>query len=257
MTGASGAIGMAIARGIAAEPGWEVVLVCRDRGRGERCAERIAKDTGNPRVRCEPADLSRQRTIRALEEGWKGPLHLLVNYAAVAPRHLTHTPEGIELQFATNVLGYFWMTEAFIPRLGQHPGGRVVNVASYWAGGLDFGDLEFGKRRYDNGVAYRQSKQADRMLTVAFADRFESLGIRVNACHPGDVNSTLSNQLGFGGHQTPEEGADTPVWLALGEAGGRHTGGYFEHRRPIACPFARDRQNIEALYAACQSYNSE
>ena len=107
----------------------------------------------------------------------------------------THTREGIEQQFATNVLGYFWMIEAFIERLKQGSGTRIVNVASYWAGGLDLHDLEFKKRRYNNDAAYRQSKQADRMLTVAFAKRLQPLDITVNACHPGDVNSIAPYSL--------------------------------------------------------------
>jgi NAD(P)-dependent dehydrogenase (short-subunit alcohol dehydrogenase family) len=89
-----------------------------------------------------------------------------------------------------------------------------VNVASYWAGGLDLGDLEFKRRPYDNDQAYRQSKQADRMLSVAFAERLREHRVWVNACHPGDVRSRLSANLGFGGHETPEQGAATPVWLA-------------------------------------------
>jgi retinol dehydrogenase-13 len=93
------------------------------------------------------------------------------------------------------------MTTAFQDHLARSAPARVVNVASYWAGGLDLEDLEFKRRRYDNDGAYRQSKQADRMLTVAFAERLERSHVTVNACHPGDLVSTLSRNLGFGGHQ--------------------------------------------------------
>jgi NAD(P)-dependent dehydrogenase (short-subunit alcohol dehydrogenase family) len=130
----------------------------------------------------------------------------------------------------------------------------VVNVASYWAGGLDLDDLEFEHRRYDNDAAYRQSKQADRMLTVAFAERFRDAGVTVNACHPGDVVSTLSRNLGFGGHETPEQAASTPAWLATEAAGAQATGKYFEHRRAVSCRFAADRDAVEALYRACEGY---
>ena len=126
-----------------------------------------------------------------------------VNNAATTPRRREETPEGIELQFATNVLGYFWMMTAFRGHLVDSAPARVVNVASYWAGGLDLGDLEFERRRYDNDAAYRQSKQADRMLSVAFAERLRDAGVTANACHPEDVVSTLSRNLGFGGHETP------------------------------------------------------
>jgi len=130
----------------------------------------------------------------------------------------------------------------------------VINVVSYWAGDLDINDLEFERRRYNNGTAYRQSKQANRMLTVAFAARLQPFGVTVNACHPGDVNSTLSNDLGFGGHESPDEGARTPVWLATSPTGGQETGKYFEHMRETRCSYAANRTAIEELYAACQQY---
>jgi retinol dehydrogenase-13 len=171
----------------------------------------IQQTTKNRRVRYELVDLSRWSSIRAMAARWRGPLTVLVNNAAVTPRRRQETPEGIELQFATNVLGYFWMTHVFSEHLTRSSPARVVNVASYWAGGLDLNDLEFLRRRYKNGEAYRQSKQADRMLTVAFAEKLRSFKVAVNACHPGDVNSRLSNNLGFGGHSTPNEGAKTPV----------------------------------------------
>lgn len=256
VTGASGAIGMAIARQLAAVPGHDVVLVCRNEDKAVRCVQNISRTTGNPRVRYELADLSRRASIEALAQRWEGPLDVLVNNAAITPRRLTHTPEGIEMQFATNVLGYFWMIEVFTEHLKQGSAARIINVASYWAGGLDLGDLEFEKRRYNNDAAYRQSKQADRMLTVAFARRLQPFGIKVNACHPGDVNSTLSNNLGFGGHESPDAGARTPVWLATSDAGGKHTGKYFEHQRQVSCPFGRDPAAVESLYATCRSYTN-
>jgi NAD(P)-dependent dehydrogenase (short-subunit alcohol dehydrogenase family) len=127
----------------------------------------------------------------------------------------------------------------------------VVNVASYWAGDLDLDDLQFTRRRYNNNEAYRQSKQANRMLSVVFAAHLADQGITVNACHPGNVNSRLSNNLGFHGHQSPDEGARTPVWLAVGPIGGQVTGRYFEGLREVRCAFGQDAPAIEALYEAC------
>lgn len=254
VTGATGAIGKAIATRIAATAGYEVVLICRDAAKGQAAVAEIRHRTGNPRVRYEVADLARRSAIDALVERWQGPLHVLVNNAAVAPRRRIETPEGIELQLATNVLGYFWMTTAFRKLLAGVAPARVVNVASYWADGLDLADLEFKCRRYDNDLAYRQSKQANRMLTVAFADRLAPAGIAVNACHPGDVASTLSRDLGFGGHETPDQGAATPAALATGAIGAQTTGKYFEHLREAHCPFGADREAVDALYRICESY---
>jgi NAD(P)-dependent dehydrogenase (short-subunit alcohol dehydrogenase family) len=254
VTGGTGAIGSAIAAGIAGRPGWEVVLVSRDERKAKPAVQRIVQATGNPRVRHEIADVSRRAAVEALAARWAGPLHLLVNNAAATPTRREKTPEGIELQLATNVLGYFWMIQAFAETLHRSAPARVVNVASYWAGDLELNDLEFKRRRYDNNTAYRQSKQADRMLTVPFAERLKPLGVTVNACHPGDVPSTLSRNLGFHGHNTPEEGARTPVWLATDPAVEKITGKYFADCREAPCQFARDRAGFEALFATCLLY---
>ena len=254
VTGATGAIGKAIARRIACNRDYEVVLLCRDPNKATAVVDEVRRTTGNPGVRYEQVDLSRPDSVRALVERWEGPAQVLVNNAAIAPRSRRETPEGIELQFATNVLGYFWMTRLFEPVLRESRPARVINVASYWAGGLDLDDLEFKRRPYDNDQAYRQSKQANRMLTPVFADRLWGSGISVNACHPGDVNSTLSNDLGFGGHESPDQGAYTPAWLATDPACGQHTGEYFEHGRLSRCGFKELRDQADKLYEACLAY---
>ena len=254
VTGATGAIGKAIARQLAEHETYEVVLGCRHEEKAQQAVAEIQHVTGNLSVRYELVDVSRYSSIQALVDRWQGPLHVLINNAAASPRQRQETPEGIEVQFATNVLGYFWLTQLFSERLKASAPARVINVASYWAGDLDLTDLEFKRRRYNNGTAYRQSKQANRMLTVAFATRLKPYGVTVNACHPGDVNSRLSNDLGFGGQTTPDEGADTPVWLATDPVGQRETGKYFEQRRETRCRFGEDTAAVEALYAACLAY---
>ena len=258
VTGASGAIGSAIAASLARAysvyPGSEVVLLGRDEARLKQTTQLIAADSGIPAVRYEIVDLSRKSEIQALTERWQGALHVLVNNAAASPRTRLETPEGIEMQLAVNVLGYFWMTRAFEEILKQSAPARVINVASYWAGDLDMDDLEFRRRSYHNGIAYRQSKQANIMLTTAFAWRLAPYGITVNACHPGDVNSRLSNDLGFGGHETAEQGADTPVWLTTATEVENVTGKYFENRQLSPSRFLADRAAGEKLYQLCLKY---
>lgn len=251
VTGAYGAIGLAIARQIAEHPHMEVVLVGRDERKLDRAVGEVRRATGNDHVRGEQVDLSRRHSIESFADRWRGPLHVLVNNAATTPRRRTTTPEGLESQFATNIMGYFWMIRAFAPVLEDSAPARIVNVASYWAGDLDIDDLQFERRRYDNNTAYRQSKQADRMLTVAFSEQLSPNGVTVNACHPGDVNSKLSNDLGFGGHESPDEGARTPVWLAMSPAGAEHNGKYFANERETTCRFGADRRAVRALYDAC------
>jgi NAD(P)-dependent dehydrogenase (short-subunit alcohol dehydrogenase family) len=254
VTGATGAIGKAIALELAQQPGYQVKLLCRDSHKAEKAVSEIIKRSGNQRVSFEVVDVASKESVTAVARRLQSPVHVLVNNAAITPRHRQETAEGIELQFATNVLGYFWMPRALDEQLRSGSPARVVNVASYWAGDLDLDDLEFRSRPYNNNTAYRQSKQANRMLTVAFARRLREFGVTVNACHPGDVNSSLSNKLGFGGHESPREGARTPVWLATDAIGESESGKYFEHMQMRHCRFGEDSERVEALYQACMAY---
>jgi NAD(P)-dependent dehydrogenase (short-subunit alcohol dehydrogenase family) len=254
ITGAYGAIGKAVAEGIAQIPGYKVVIIGRDAGKIDRTAENIFESTGNKNIIAVSRDLGRKQEILDYASSWNEPLHLLVNNAATAPRRHIKTSEGIEMQWAVNVLGYFWMMEFFHPKMQGQPDARILNVASYWAGGLDIGDPEFKNRTYNNDDAYHQSKQADRMLSKAFAEKFVVHGISVNSCHPGDVNSKLSNDLGFGGHESPDKGAATPVWLATSEEVKGITGKYFEHKQETTCSFFSDNRRIMQLVKCCATY---
>lgn len=257
ITGATGAIGQAIACAIAKDQEYRVVLACRNESKARIAVNTIKKLSNNPNISYELVDVSREQSIVSLVNRWQGPLHVLVNNAAIAPRERQETPEGVEMQFATNVMGYFWMMMAFSKTLRNSAPSRVVNVASYWSGGLNVDDLEFKQRHYHNDAAYRQSKQANRMLTVAFADRFRSFGVSVNACHPGDVNSTLSRDLGFGGHESPAQGAVTPVWLATDAIGQNKNGYYFEGQQAATCQFSRDKNVVNQFYDVCKNYTNQ
>lgn len=254
VTGGTGAIGKAIASLIAEKDGYKVVVLARNQEKAVSTVNELKAKTGNPNISFIIADLSNKQEIRNAAEEWTGPLHVLINNAGTTPRQRMETAAGIEMQLATNVLGYFWMMKYFSPLLKKSAPARIVNVASYWAGNLDLDDLEFTRRKYNNDSAYRQSKQANRMLSVAFAQRLKQYGITVNACHPGDVNSVLSNQLGFGGHESPENGAATPVWLATTNEVEGITGSYFEYLRKASCQFSNDKASLEKLYQICGKY---
>ncbi len=255
VTGATGAIGCAIAEGLAAVPNLELIVAGRNQAKLKRLVAELRRKAGHERIRAELVDLGSHESILELARRLEGPLDVLVNNAAVAPPHRQQTAEGIEVVFATNVLGYVWMTQALLPALRIGQDARVVNVASYWAGDLALDDLEFKLRRYDNDAAYRQSKQANRMLTVAWAARLEPDSISVNCCHPGDVNSQLSNDLGFGGSENPTEGAKTPILLATSSEVKGMTGKYFEQGRVTNCKFAKDQTSLEQLARICDTYS--
>jgi NAD(P)-dependent dehydrogenase (short-subunit alcohol dehydrogenase family) len=254
VTGATGAIGKAIASQVLATGKYHVMIVARNEDKAKETVEDITRQTGIGTITYALVDLSIKGQVYDFAGRINGPVDLLVNNAADTPRNRVETSEGIEMQFAANVMGYFWMMDAFSEHLKSAAPSRIVNVASYWAGGLDFSDLEFRHRRYDTDTAYRQSKQADRMLTVALAGRLAHYQVTVNSCHPGDVNSALSNSMGFGGHETPDQGADTPVWLATSADLEGITGKYYEHRKQVECGFSKDIGKVEKLFETCRNY---
>lgn len=250
VTGAYGAIGFAISKALVAMD-YEVILVGRNQRRLEEAVATILVLYTKAKVWYEVVDLSRKNSIKELASRWEGTLNLLVNNAATTPRDRLLTPEGTEVQFATNVMGYFWMMHYMHKFMKNVDNARIVNVASYWAGDFDMDDLMFERREYDNDTVYRQSKQANRMLSVAFAKRFNVDGITVNSCHPGDVSSKLSNNLGYGGHELPEVGSETPIWLASSEEIKNITAKYFEDKAEKNCQFSENKEAIENLYRFC------
>ena len=141
VTGGTGAIGKAIALEIALQPEYRVVLLCRDAHRAGVATNELIRLSGNECVSCELVDLSSKESVQALAERFQDPVHVLVNNAAVTPRRRRETPAGIELQFATNVLGYFWLTRSFKAQLqaaapARHGRGGGVERATImrWCG---------------------------------------------------------------------------------------------------------------------------
>jgi NAD(P)-dependent dehydrogenase (short-subunit alcohol dehydrogenase family) len=254
VTGAYGAIGKAIAEGIARTAGYRVVVLGRDKTLISQTAGQLIVSTGNTNIIGVAVDLGSKKEIMEFAQGWKGPLHVLVNNAATAPVKKTLTQDGIEMQWAVNVLGYYWMMKCLNHKMQGLTDARIINVASYWAGGLNMDDPEFKQRTFNNDDAYRQSKQADRMLSRFFAAELAASGITVNACHPGDVNSKLSNSLGFGGHESPAKGAATPLWLATSNEISGITGKYFEHKSEAYCGFSADQRLVQELSRLCGNY---
>jgi len=265
VTGANSGIGKETARGLARQ-GHRVVLACRDRARGEAARREIVDTTGNAAVELMIVDLARQASIREFARAFLDAhpeLHVLVNNAGVWATRRREGPDGIEQTWAINVLGYFLLTELLQDRLRQSAPARIVNVASQLARDLDLEDVEFRRRSYSGVKAYAQSKQANRMLTWALARRLEGTGVTANAMHPGGVDTPLfakgGGLLGMAASvfskvtgKTPEEGADTVVWLASSPEVEGRSGGYWIDRRPATCRF-HDRDAEERLWALCAS----
>ncbi|HVY64378.1 MAG TPA: SDR family oxidoreductase [Gammaproteobacteria bacterium] len=264
VTGPTAGIGRQIALELAAL-GANLVLGCRSRERGERVAAELRAVPGAGSVEVLDVDTSSQRSIRdaARELRARHPrLDVLVNNAGVAPGERSVSVDGIELTFATNVLGYYLLTNELLDSLHAAAPARIVNVASMFAGELDLADLQFERRRYDVLQAYAQSKACDRLLTWALARRLAGSGVTANAYAPGFVASTelsrdfperLKAVYATRTGRTVQQGADTAVWLASSAALEGVSGRFFMDRREVPCEF-RDAALEEALWAACARY---
>lgn len=263
MTGASAGIGLAAARELA-RLGGRVVMAVRDPVKGERARRAVVGASGRE-AELAVVDVASRESVRGFARDLATrhrALDVLVNNAGIWSERRRLGPDGIELVWATNVLGYFHVTELLLPLLEAAGKARVVNVASRLAGGLDLADVQFERRPWSGRAAYAQSKQADRMLTWALARRLSGTGVTVNAMHPGLVASEI---FGKGGGpisfaasvysklcgRPPEQGADTVVWLAASPAVEGRSGLFWIDRRERPCRF-RDEKAEEALWALCR-----
>jgi retinol dehydrogenase 14 len=246
VTGATSGIGKATAAGLA-RLGAGVVLVARDPARGQAAVAELQGATGNPRVELLMADLSSQASIRQAAEAYRrghDRLDVLVNNAGGqwANRHTTE--DGLELTFALNHLAYFLLTNLLLDPLKAGAPARVVNVTSSAQafGDIHLDDLQFKRRRYRGQAAYNQSKLANVLFTYELARRLEGGGVTVNCGVPGVTRTNfgrddsgavmrLLTPLGRPFMRSPEQGADTFVWLASSPEVEGATGGYYARRR--------------------------
>jgi NAD(P)-dependent dehydrogenase (short-subunit alcohol dehydrogenase family) len=230
VTGANRGIGFAIAKQLA-DQGIDVILGSRDIARGEGAAAMIASSASmNARVLVVYLDLMQQYTVYRLAtrvDSDFGKLDILVNNAGIFMDE-THLPsetdfEVVRTTLETNLLGPWRLCQKFIPSMKQNNYGRVVNVSS-GAGAL--GDM--AKSLY--APAYRLSKASLNALTILLANEVkDSPNILVNAVNPGWVRTDMG---GTGAPRSPDEGADTAVWLATLPEGGP-SGGFFSDRTRI------------------------
>ena len=197
VTGANSGLGYEIARRLAGAGG-EVVLAVRDRAKGEDAQRSIAADHPAARLMVEEVDVASLASVARfaddrLRDGQ--PIDLLVNNAgimAVPERHLT--PDGFEVQFATNYLGAFALTGRLLPLLRAGTAPRVVTMSSLaaWMGPIDFDNLQ-AERSYSAWRAYGQSKLADLLFALELDRRGRAAGWGVLAmsAHPGLTQTNL------------------------------------------------------------------
>lgn len=201
VTGASSGIGRETAKSLA-RAGAEVTLAVRNTVAGLEAAQDIARSTGaRGGVHVAALDLADRAAVTAFVQAWAGPLHLLVNNAGVVTPGLDRTPEGWELQFATNHLGHFALSvglrAALATGAGERGGARIVSVSStaHMRSPVVFDDIQFARRAYDPQAAYAQSKTANSLFAVEATRRWAADGIVANTVNPGGVATGLQRNF--------------------------------------------------------------
>jgi retinol dehydrogenase 12 len=247
VTGAASGIGRATATGLA-RAGATVVLLVRNAARGEQALQDVRASVPDAAVETLDCDLAVQASIRESAQRFRAAhdrLDVLVNAAGVFVKEKTLTADGIELTFATNYLSYFLLTHELLPLLRRSAPARVVNVASkYGRTTIDFDDLQRLRTRYSYLRSTPQSMLARVLFTQELAHRLKGSGVVANAVHPGLVAKTRLLQDVRGPFQwltdtfgrTPEEGADTVLWLATVPEAATLTGQLLSRRRAIPTP---------------------
>jgi len=262
VTGATNGIGRVAARELARR-GATTWVVARDRKRGEETLEEIRRVTASQRLGLLVADLSSQQEVRRLAGEVKAGndrLHVLINNAGAIFAERQVSPDGLELTFALNHLGYFLLTRLLLPLLEAGAPSRIVNVSSaaHQGATMDFDDL-LGEQGYSSWKAYGQSKLANILFTKELARRLEGKRVTANALHPGVVATGFGRNNGglWGGLfkvaapllSTPDKGAKTSVYLASSPEVEGVSGKYFAaSREKTPSPAARDDAAARRLW---------
>jgi len=246
ITGGTSGIGKATAVAMAAM-GANVVVVGRNQERGGAAVEEIKAQSHNESVELMLADLSVQAEVRRLAEEFLeryDRLDVLVNNAGLVQSKRTETPDGIETTLAINHLAPFLLTNLLLGCLEQSAPSRVITVSSEaqrW-GTMDFEDMQ-SRRKYRGFPVYGMTKLANIMFTYELAERLDGTGVIANCLHPGSVGTNFGqNNMGAMAlffrtfkpfMRSPEQGADTLIWLASSPEVDGVSGKYFSDRKEI------------------------
>ena len=243
VTGATSGLGLAAATGLA-QLGAEVVLTARGHDRAERAVARVLGAAPGASVTYLLADMGEFDQVRALADEFLSAhdrLDVLVHNAGALTRQRTVTGSGLELTVASQVAAPYLLTGLLLPALGAGAPSRVIQVSS---GGMytqkfDLATLEMGPDDYDGTVAYAKAKRAQLVLLHEWVRRMEGSGVAFHAMHPGwaDTPGVQDALPGFAKVmgpvlRTPEQGADTIVWLAAAPEAVESTGVFWLDRRP-------------------------
>jgi NAD(P)-dependent dehydrogenase (short-subunit alcohol dehydrogenase family) len=276
ITGATSGLGLAAARQLA-EMGARLTLVVRSKSKAQAAVKELREQTGNDRIDFEIADLSLMSEVHALCDRLLArdePIDMLINNAGALFNPRKETTEGFEKSFALLLLSPYILTERLQPLLARAASPRVVNVLSggMYSQKIHVTDLQSEKGRYSGSVAYARAKRGLMILTEEWAERWSDSGIAVNAMHPGwadtpGVETALPGFYRATKHvlRTPEEGADTVVWLAAATEAATVSGAFWLDREQHPSHLSSGtketederRQLLEILAELCEATGKE
>ena len=243
LTGATSGLGYAAAAQLA-RCGATLVLVGRSADRNQGVVSELIEATGNTSISQIAADMGDLQQVRRLAEHVltdHDRLDVLIhNAGALAPeRHVAS--DGTEATVASQVVGPFLLTTLLLDRLAASAPSRVITMSSggMYAAGLTVSQLEMTPEKYNGTEQYARAKRAQVTLNEMWADRYGDLGIRFHSMHPGwadtpGVDASLPTFSKLMGPllRTPDQGADTLVWLAADDQPLESNGQFWLDRRP-------------------------
>jgi dehydrogenase/reductase SDR family protein 12 len=243
ITGASAGLGYVTARELARR-GAELTLVMRDKIKAVRTVEELQLETGNTQIRYELADLSLMSDVDKLIARLKKigrAIDVLINNAGALFNPRGETAEGLEQSYALLLLSPCRLTEGLKPLLLKAEAPRVINIVSggMYSQKLDVDTLlNENEENYSGSTAYAKEKRALMVLTQEWARDWANDGIVVNAMHPGWADTPgvqdalpLFRKITRSALRTPEQGADTIVWMAVATEATQATGKLFLDRQ--------------------------
>jgi NAD(P)-dependent dehydrogenase (short-subunit alcohol dehydrogenase family) len=257
ITGATSGIGFAAAEAMA-HKGARLIFLARNPEKARRVIRDISLTTGNSAMTFYPVDMESLVQIKRVAKDLinrESHIDVLINNAgAMYPRRqVTH--QGFEKTFAADLLGPFALTEMIVPLLSQAGKARIINVSSggMYTQGIRVDDLQYLQGTYDGATAYARAKRGLVIVTEVWAEKFARHHIGVHAMHPGWVKTPGLKQSLPGFYsafkhvmRTPEQGADTIVWLASAPEIDQCSGQFWLDRAPhITHVFAHTRETPE------------
>jgi NAD(P)-dependent dehydrogenase (short-subunit alcohol dehydrogenase family) len=251
ITGATDGLGRETARALAGM-GATVFGVGRSEEKMARVRRAIQQETGSDSVEFLRADLASQADVRALADEFRRKsdrLDVLVNNAGALFTAYRETIDGLEMTFALNHLAYFLLTNLLLDLLKASAPARIVSVASSYQDHPDLNDLQM-KENYNGWDAYGRSKYMNILFTVELARRLDGTGVTANTLNPGFIASNFQRAAGLNmrGNLTPEQGAQTQIYLATSPDVANVTGQYFDNKRPARSDALKDTDAARRLW---------